>query len=257
MRKYTSVALMLAIALTFSSCISKKKHEEALSALAAAEAAKQAALEKQLDDERAAKERLQAEISKLESNLNMSKADIQKLSEEIKVNNRRIESLRKAIADVFSGIDKMNYTITERDGKLYISLANSILFKAGEAAIKDEGAQELVKNLAAAFNSTPDLNIVVEGHTDSDPLRTHKAKYEDNWLLSTARATSVVRMLVGNGMSATRLTASGRGEHQPTAGNTEKADKEKNRRTEFIVTPPISGLYKMYKEEIKGATTPK
>jgi len=252
MRKLFPLFTILLIGSLMTSCISKKKHEEAL----AAAAAEKAALEKQLDDERTAKEKLQGELATLESNLNMSKQEITKLSEEIKLNQSRIEELKTSIINVFADYDKSDLNVREENGKLYITVNNSVLFNAGRDRVEKDAA-ETVDKLAAVFAKYGDLNVNVEGHTDNDPVKIHKGKYQDNWSLSVARATNVVRALEKAGIAAGRLTASGKGDTQPIASNDTKEGKAKNRRTEFVAYPnnKLSELYKQAQELKKGGDT--
>ncbi len=254
MKQLAPLFTILLIASLMTSCVSKKKYEEAM----AAAAAEKAALEKSLDEERAAKEKLQGELATLESNLNMSKAEIEKLSQEIKANNAKIASLRTSITDVFKDYDNSELNVREEGGKLYISVSNKILFRPGRDKLEGE-SQETIEKLAGVFNaaSASSLNIMVEGHTDSDPVKIHKYKFKDNWSLSAARATNVVRALQEAGVKAGRLTASGKGDTQPVAANDNDEGKEKNRRTEFIAYPNarISALYNKAKEIKAGGDT--
>lgn len=249
MRKFVPLFTILLIGVLMTSCVSKKKYEEAM----AAAAAEKAALEKQLDTERTAKEKIEGEMATLESNLNMSKQEITKLSDEIKTNQARISELKNTIINVFSDYDKSDLTVREEGGKLYITVNNGILFNAGRDNVEKDAA-ETVSKLAGIFAKYGDLNINVEGHTDSDPVKIHKGKYKDNWSLSVARSINVVRALEGAGINAKRLTASGKGHTQPIASNDTKEGKMKNRRTEFIAYPnsKITELYKKA-QELKAA----
>ncbi|MEM7657710.1 MAG: OmpA family protein [Bacteroidota bacterium] len=125
-------------------------------------------------------------------------------------------------------------------------MANKVLFEAGRDRLITE-AKDVLATMAGVLKDNNAMSIQVEGHTDNDPVKIHKAKYGDNWGLSTARSNSVLRELVANGVSADRLTAAGKGDTMPVASNDTDEGKEKNRRTEFVVVPKIDGLYKMYK----------
>ncbi len=234
----------------FTSCVSKKKYEEEVTRAAA----EKAALEGQIAESQAANEKLQGEFDELERNLNMSKEEITKLSGEIKTQNGKIQGLQDAITEVFSTYNPDDITIEERSGKLYISMANKILFDAGRATLTKE-SEGLIDSLASVFNDNPDLDIHIEGHTDSDPVKIHRAKFKDNWQLSSARALTVVRMLEEGGVNGSRLTASGKGDTQPIASNDTDEGKETNRRTEFVIAPKIDGLYRMYKDGYPGMGT--
>lgn len=243
-------ALILGVvALVLTSCVSKKKYDEAM----ANAAAQQAALEKALDAEKMDKEKLANELGSLQKTLNLSKEEVVKLGEEIRTNNQKIARLEQAITSAFTGYE--NIKTERRNGRLYIQVGNDILYKPGRAKI-EQSSQGAIDRLASVFNTTPDLSIMVEGHTDNDPVKVHKAKFSDNWELSTARANNVVRALTAAGIANSRLTASGRGETVPVASNDTKEGKAQNRRTEFIVYPDgkVQELYQFYKSNMSGST---
>ncbi|MEZ4688039.1 MAG: OmpA family protein [Bacteroidia bacterium] len=237
------------VALVLSSCVSKKKYDEAM----ANAAAQQAALQKALDAEKMDKEKLEGELATLQKNLNMSKEEVQKLGEEIRTNNQRIARLEQAITNTFSGYEGI--TTERRNGRLYIKVGNDILYKPGRAVV-DKDSKGTIDRLASVFNTVPELSVMVEGHTDNDPVKIHKASFKDNWELSTARANNVVRALTDAGVTSGRLTASGRGETVPVASNDTKEGKAQNRRTEFIVYPDskVQELYQFYKNDMGGST---
>ena len=239
--------VLVAATSMLASCVSKKKYDEAMTRAAAEKSALESSLATAQEDN----EKLQAESEELQKNLNMSKEEIQALSVTIKENNDRIGELKGAISEAFETYDPNDIQVSERNGKLYITMANSILFDAGRDRIKKE-SKDLIAGMAAAFNKNTGLRIAVEGHTDSDPVKIHKAKYKDNWALSVARSLAVVRELVGNGVDANRLAASGKGDTQPIASNDTDEGKEMNRRTDFVVIPNTEGLYKMYKSDFGG-----
>ena len=232
-------AMMMAL----TACVSKKKYDEAL----AAAAAEKSALESQLASAKEQSDRLRAEADQLQKNLNMSAEEIATLSKEVKAGNEKLTALHSAIAEVFETYNPDDINVSERNGKLYITLANSILFDSGRASLA-KTSKEVISKLAEVFNRNSDLDVHVEGHTDSEPVVVQKAKYKDNWSLSVARSLEVVRELTSGGVSAERLTASGKGDTEPIAGNDTKEGREKNRRTDFVVTPKVSGLYKIYQE---------
>ncbi len=229
-----------------TSCVSKKKYEEAMNRAAA----EKSALESALSEAQAENEQLQGEFDKLEQNLQMSKEEIAALSETVKANNAQIQSLKDAISEVFVDFDSDDVSVEEREGKLYITFANSILFNSGRATLTDS-SEMVVAKLASVFNTQPDLTIQVEGHTDNEPVVIHRRRYKDNWELSVARSLAVVRALEEAGMTGD-LIASGKGDTQPIASNDTEEGRAMNRRTEFIVLPQIEGLYKMYESDFEG-----
>jgi len=132
-----------------------------------------------------------------------------------------------------------------KNGKVYVSLSDKLLFKSGSAAIEAKGV-EAIKVLADVLNKNSDIDILVEGHTDSNPIKT--ALYSDNWDLSVARAISIVRILTDEyKIAPTRLTASGKGEFSPRASNATTEGRASNRRTEIILSPKLDEIMKLLK----------
>lgn len=249
MKNLSKVTILLLAVLTMSACVSKKKYDEAM----AAAAAEKSALESALAEANAANEQLKADAEKLEDNLQMSREEIAELSETVKSNNAKIAKLEGAIREAFDTYDQDDVSVGERHGKLYISLANSVLFESGRSRITNE-AKEVIAKLAGVIKENGDLSISIEGHTDDEPVRIHKAQYTDNWGLSAARALAILREMEANGVSPERMTAAGKGDTQPIASNDTEEGREQNRRTEFIVNPEISGLYQIYKEDISASS---
>ncbi|MDP5172531.1 MAG: OmpA family protein [Bacteroidia bacterium] len=238
------VVVIFASLAVLTSCVSKKKYEEAMTRAAA----EKSALESALSDARAKNDQLAADFSDLEKNLSMSKEEIQSLSSTIATNNKKIEMLKDAISEAFETYDADDVKVELRNGKLYITMANSILFDAGRDKLAGE-SKEVIATLAGVLKDNTEMNLLVEGHTDGDPVKIHRSQYTDNWGLSVARASNVVRELEANGVAPSRLTSSGKGSTQPVASNDTDEGKEANRRTEFVIAPELDGLYKMYKSE--------
>lgn len=151
--------------------------------------------------------------------------------------------LRNTIANALVDFTSDDLTVTHRDGKVYVSLEEQLLFESGKYNVNDKGQDALRKIASVLANKTSNLNIVVEGHTDNVPY--HGQVIEDNWDLSVKRATSVLRILVANGnISQDRIQAAGRADTQPIdASNTTEA-RRKNRRTEIILAPDIEAIVK-------------
>lgn len=136
-------------------------------------------------------------------------------------------------------------SVEVKNGKVYVSLSDKLLFKSGSAAIESKGV-EAIKVLADILNKNRDIDILVEGHTDSNPIKT--ALYSDNWDLSVARAISIVRILTDEyKIAPTRLTASGKGEFSPRATNSTPEGRASNRRTEIILSPKLDEIMKLLK----------
>ena len=140
----------------------------------------------------------------------------------------------------------MNYKTDElsvyiQDGKVYVSLAEKLLFPSGSDVVDPKG-KEALKTLTKVLNATKDITVMIEGHTDNVPIKT--AQFQDNWDLSTARANSILRILtIDDGFSSTAITASGRGEFHPIKTNETADGRASNRRTEIILSPDLNELY--------------
>ncbi len=150
--------------------------------------------------------------------------------------------LTNTVKDALLGFNADELTVNMRDGKVYVSMSDKLLFKSGSIDVESKGKTALEK-LANVLNKNPDVSIAIEGHTDNVPIKT--PQYADNWDLSAARATNVVRLLTtAYKMDPKRLTASGRGEFFPIADNTTTEGKAKNRRTEIVLSPKLDELMK-------------
>ncbi len=238
------IFLSLLAVVALSSCVSKQKYEE----LTQAKAQSEEALRREIADRDAQIKDLQGRAESLQSDLNMSEGEVENFAAQVKAGNEKLNALYESIAEAFETYDPNDLEVSERNGKLYITLSNSILFDAGRARLSDD-SKEVVETIANAIKDNPDLTIRIEGHTDNDPVKIHKYKYKDNWALSTARALAIVSELEKMGVDGKRLTAAGKGDTQPIASNDTDEGKQKNRRTEFIVVPEIQGLYKIYKDQ--------
>jgi chemotaxis protein MotB len=153
-----------------------------------------------------------------------------------------MNKLRKTVADALINFKPDELTVTLKDGKLYVSLQEKLLFPSGSAVVNPEGKQAL-KKLADVLNATSGITVDVEGHTDSIPMR---GAYEDNWALSTARANSIVRILINDyKVDPHTIIASGRSKYFPVADNSTDAGRALNRRTEIILSPDLTELFKL------------
>lgn len=164
-------------------------------------------------------------------------AELEKLVAE---KEAQMEQLRLSLSNALRGYNAADLTIEERSGKIYVSLSQNLLFKTGSDKVDAKGEQALVQ-LAKALNDNPNIEIIVEGHTDN----TGGVDY--NWDLSTRRATAVVKILAINSVAPGRLVASGRGMHHPVVPNTTEENKAKNRRTEIILSPNLDKIFELSK----------
>ncbi len=192
---------------------------------------------KQKSDELIAKEKLLLERENALAELK------KKLSRQDSITKRLNDVLRNALL----GFQSDELSVEIKNGKVYVSMSDKLLFKSGSAAIEDKG-KGAIKVLAEVLGKNPDIDILVEGHTDNIPIKT--SVYRDNWDLSVARATSIVRILTDEyKIPPTRLTASGRGEFSPRATNDTPEGRAKNRRTEIILSPKLDEIMNLIKKE--------
>jgi chemotaxis protein MotB len=168
------------------------------------------------------------------------------LSRKLDAQTQALVGLRKTVADALVNFKSDELTVTSKDGKVYVSLSEKLLFKSGSADVDPKG-KDAIGQLAAVLNANPDIGVMVEGHTDSIPIAS--GRYKDNWELSSARATSIVRLLTADHQLApARVTSAGRGEWVPVASNSDADGRAKNRRTEIILTPDLKELFRIIGE---------
>jgi chemotaxis protein MotB len=153
--------------------------------------------------------------------------------------------LNDVLRDALLGFKSDELSVEVKNGKVYVSMSDKLLFKSGSVAVETKG-KEAIKLLADVLGKNPDIDILIEGHTDNVPIKT--AVYKDNWDLSVARATSIVRILTEEyKIVPTRLTASGKGEFSPRATNETAEGKALNRRTEIILSPKLDEIMQLLK----------
>lgn len=191
----------------------------------------------------ALKEKEAAEKEKLlqdrESELQAKSKRVEELEAIINKQNENLNALQNLISSALVSFKSDELTVETRNGKVYVSMSDKLLFQSGSTEVDVKGKEALQK-LAVALQKQPDITIAVEGHTDNVPISS--GKYADNWDLSVLRATSIIRILGKYGLSPQRVTASGRGEHFPVADNSTKEGRAKNRRTEIILSPKLDDL---------------
>ncbi len=169
---------------------------------------------------------------------------MQELEEALKQKDEAVKQLRQKVMDALLGFNNKGLTIQEKNGKVYVSLDEQLLFKTGQWDVDPKGQQAL-SNLAEVLAQNPDINVLVEGHTDNVPMR-GTGPVKDNWDLSVMRATAVTRILLKNkAVEPKRITSAGRGEFFPIdEANTPEA-RQKNRRTEIILTPRLDEIFRI------------
>jgi chemotaxis protein MotB len=188
----------------------------------------------------------EARLNELMESLKDREARVAELQSVLSKKDSAVSALKKSVSDALLGFENNGLTVTQKNGKVYVSLEEQLLFASGSTVVEKKGEQAL-KQLASVLEKNKDINVLVEGHTDDVPISgTLPSGAKDNWELSVLRATSVVKIITKNSNAAPgRLTAAGRGPYVPVeAGNTPEA-KKKNRRTEIILTPKLDELLKV------------
>lgn len=187
----------------------------------------------------------QAQLNTLEGNYSTMTGDlaarnrrILELERMLNSNQNTIQNLRTRVNAAMTGFTTNDLTVEEKSGKLYVSLSQNLLFISGSDNIDWKG-KKAIQQLADELNKNPNIEITVEGHTDTDGTT------EQNWDLSVKRATAVVKVLTAYGVDPKRITASGRAFYAPIATNTTATGKAQNRRTEIILSPKLDQLYQI------------
>lgn len=257
---YTILALLIIISL--SACVPQKKyfaardranrlHQDSVNfyneILGLKGTVSKVEEEKQMTASRLNKSR--EELNQTKQNLNSSnetianqQARLQELQRLIDQQRQQSEALRKTIADALINFNSDQLTVSLKNGKVYVSISEQLLFPSGSADVNKAGTEALA-TLAKVLNQNPDININVEGHTDSVAI---SKKYVDNWALSVARSTAIARILIKNyEVNPTRIITSGRSQFFPIADNSTEEGRAKNRRTEIILEPKLDKIMQL------------
>jgi chemotaxis protein MotB len=220
-----------------------------LSSQSSKKIADEAARNKDLLTQLEEKERKLAEensrLMKLEQELAQRGKQIDDLQALISAKEMQMQELKNAISDALHSFEGKGLTVEQRDGKIYVSMENKLLFSSGSWAVGNEG-QVAVRQLADVLSKNRDINVLIEGHTDNVPYR--GSTLLDNWDLSVKRATAIVRILKNNGVDPKQITAAGRSEFMPVATNSTSDGKAKNRRIEIILAPNLDAISKLLNE---------
>jgi flagellar motor protein MotB len=167
--------------------------------------------------------------------------------EEIVAKEKEIRSLKESISNALLAFEGKGLTIIEREGKVYVTMETDMLFQSGSWNIGAEG-EKAVNALGNVLADNPDVTVLIEGHTDNEPFK-GSGNINNNWDLSTKRATAIVEILRNNKkINPKNLTAAGRGEYDPIADNATIEGKAKNRRIEVIITPKLDEVFKLIKK---------
>jgi len=198
------------------------------------------------------------QLLQMEADLEISKQKNDELAADLAEREERVAELEKVLADKEAAVNALKQKVSEallsfkendltvevKNGKVYVSLAEQLLFNSGSIVVDAKGVEAL-KKLAQVLKDNQEVNIVVEGHTDDVPISGNNKYLRDNWDLSVLRATSIVRILTENGASPERVTAAGKGEYSPKSTNENADGRRENRRTEIILTPKLDELFQI------------
>jgi len=186
-------------------------------------------------------------VTQLSSDLQKREARLKEVEEALKKRDAATDALKNKLQQALLGFQNSGLTVDVRDGKVYVSLADKLLFPSGSIIIDERGKQAL-NQLAVVLNKEPDINIAVEGHTDTKKV-INLGQIKDNWDLSVLRATSVTRYLTETqNVDPHRLTATGKGQFQPVDPGTTPDALAKNRRIEIVLSPKLDELYNLIKQ---------
>lgn len=188
-----------------------------------------------------------ARLEKLKKELEERSNRVEELERVIAAKDAAMTNLKDAISRALTDFEGKGLTVEQRDGKVYVSMENKLLFNSGSWAVGIEG-RKAVQQLGSVLAENPEIAILIEGHTDNVPY-TGTQQIKGNWDLSTKRATAIVQILRENQqINPENLTAAGRGEHAPIASNETSEGKAKNRRIEVILTPKLDEISKLLKD---------
>jgi chemotaxis protein MotB len=251
------------------SCVSSRKYKDSQSALQAART-DSAALAGEVASLKSTVGQLQQQIGELNKKINdlnntagmlstdaaNKQSQLNKSQQELANQQKRLEQLqalmdqqkkatqmiREKMSDALVGFNSNELTVSIKNGKVYVSLQENLLFPSGSAVVNPKGKEALGK-LAAVLNANPEITVDIEGHTDSVPIH---GRYRDNWDLSTARANSIVRVLTDEyKVDPVRVIASGHSSYDPVQTNSTVEGRALNRRTEIILSPKLDELFKL------------
>lgn len=205
------------------------------------------------------KEKLSLALAEKEATLNDKQAELQRLSDALKEREKRVKDLeasiarkeealadlKKKITDALTGFASDELKVTQKDGKVYVSLSDKLLFKSGSFAVDEKGKSAIVK-VAEVMNKLTDVTLVVEGHTDNKQYTAAKGEVKNNWDLSAMRAAAVTNIVVNDGkLDPKRVVAEGRGEFYPVASNDTPEGRSQNRRIELVLSPDLKEIFKI------------
>ncbi|MBC5993079.1 OmpA/MotB family protein [Pontibacter cellulosilyticus] len=211
------------------SCVSSKKYEDLK--------ASKEAQERELADSKAKADQLAASLKEREQKLaEMERA----MNEQQKV----LDNLKNEVNTALQGFNQGDLSVSVKDGKVYVSMSDKLLFATGSTKV-NSGGQKAINQLVDVLKKNQQVGVMVEGHTDDVTVANGMKYLTDNWDLSVLRATEITRMMTEKGLSPDRITPAGRSYYMPVDTGRSAEAKAKNRRTEIILTPDFTEIYKI------------
>lgn len=189
-------------------------------------------------------ERTRRTNDSLSTSLNEREKKVRELENVMAAKDKAVQDLKNSISSALLNFKENDLTVNVKNGKVYVSLAEQLLFASGSTEVDRKGVAAL-QQLAKAIKDKRDIHIMVEGHTDNVPISKKSQYMSDNWDLSVMRATSITKILTKAGVPPSQVTAAGKGEFVPLAPNNTVQNKQKNRRTEIVITPNLDELFKI------------
>lgn len=187
----------------------------------------------------------QERLNKLMADFQERSNRVAELEEMISSKEAAMRKLKETLSKALNAFEGKGLTVEQKNGKVYVSMENKLLFQTGSWAVGTEG-KKAVTELGKVLAVNPEITVLIEGHTDNDKFAGAVGQIENNWDLSTKRATAIVSILAENkAINKQSLTAAGRGEYSPLASNETAEGKAKNRRIEIILTPKLDEISKM------------
>jgi len=190
----------------------------------------------------------QERLNKLMGDFQERSNRVAELESVINAQTENLKRLKETLSKALNAFEGKGLTVEQKNGKVYVSMENKLLFQTGSWAVGSEGRKAVVE-VGKVLGENPEITVLIEGHTDSDKFAGAMGQIENNWDLSTKRATAIVNILSENkSINKKNLTAAGRGEFAPLASNETAEGKAKNRRIEIILTPKLDEISKMLNE---------
>jgi len=255
MKKIISAILLMLAVGSITSCVSNKKYMAAQNRISGLQL-DSTTLEARVAQAQTRINQLESKVSQMQASNQFTSNQLNQSQEEIASQRRKMEQLqalidqqrknteaiRTKMAEALKGFSSDQLSVAIKNGKVYVSLQESLLFPSGSAEVNVKG-KEALNTLAQVLNQNTDINVEVEGHTDSIAIT---KRYEDNWALSVARSTSIARILIKDfAVSPERITASGHSQYDPIETNTTPEGRARNRRTEIILEPKLDELMRL------------